>query len=133
MISMYEEYLLLPMSLSMEEMTALHREMADEIGTDADALELYGEVAEAATKYMRYRSAWLLWDREEKAENDAARTSCHNLLIIKMNQLARHLKIQGKAVAWRDVLGQEDENSCCRKRIGDFACYLVWVNSLLAR
>lgn len=133
MISVYEDYLPLPMSLSMEEMAALHREMADEAGTDSDALELYGEVVEAAMKYMRYRSSWLLWDREQKADNDAARTSCHNMLIIKINQFARYLKMQGKAAAWRDVLGQEDENPYCRKRIGDFACYLVWVNSLLAR
>ena len=55
------------------------------------------------------------------------------MLIIKINQLARYLKMQGEAAAWRDVLGQEDENPYCRKRIGDFACYLVWVNSLLAR
>lgn len=34
---------------------------------------------------------------------------------------------------WRDVLGDEQENPSCRKRIGDFACYLVFVNALLAR
>lgn len=52
-------------------------------------LSCTGEVVQAATKYMRYRSNWLLWDREEKADNDASRTSCHNMVIIKLNQPAR--------------------------------------------
>lgn len=41
--------------------------------------------------------------------------------------------MQGKPAGWRDVLGDEQENPGCRKRIGDFACYLVFVNALLAR
>lgn len=37
MISIYEEYLRMPMSLSIEEMAALHREMANEVGDDKEA------------------------------------------------------------------------------------------------
>lgn len=43
------------------------------------------------------------------------------------------LKMQGKSAAWRDTLGYEDQDKYFRKRIGDFACYLVFVNSVLAR
>ena len=133
MISTYDDYLPMPLSLSLDEMAALHREIAEEAGNDSDALELYEELITAATRYMSFRSNWLLWNREQKAENDPARTSCHNMVIVKFNQLARYLKMQGKAAAWREKLGEEGDNSNFRKRLGDFACYLVLVNSLLAR
>ena len=112
---------------------AMAREMAEEIGSDEDAVELYGDLLAAAVKYMDSRAHWPLWSREEKLENDAARTSRHNMVILSFNQLARYLKMQGKAAAWREKLGEENDNSNFRKRLGDFACYLVLVNSLLAR
>ena len=133
MTAMYEDYRLMPMSLALEEMAALHREMAEEIGSDEDAVELYGDLLAAAVKYMDSRAHWPLWSREEKLENDAARTSRHNMVILSFNQLARYLKMQGKAAVWRDVLGEEAENPDYRKRLGDFACYLVFVQSLNAR
>lgn len=133
MTNVYQEYLHMPEHLTVEEMAKLHLEIAEEIGEDKDALELYEELTAAATKYMVFRSNWCLWSREEKMERDSSRTSCHNSVIVKCNQLARFLKIQGKSAAWRDVLGYEEENPNFRKRIGDFACYLVFVNSILAR
>ncbi len=133
MISTYEDYLPMPMSLSLEEMAALHSDMANEIGDDPDSLELYEELIITATRYMVFRSNWLLWSREEKIGNDSQRTSCHDSVVVKFNQLARFLKMQGKAAAWRDILGYEEDNRYFRKRAGDFACYLVFVNSVLAR
>ena len=133
MISTYDDYLPMPMSLSLEEMTALHRDMVNEIGNDSDSLELFEELIATATRYMVFRSNWLLWSKEEKVDKDSGRTICHNSLIVKFNQLARYLKMQGKAAAWRDTLGYEENDKYFRKRIGDFACYLVFVNSVLAR
>ena len=133
MISTYEDYLPLPVSLSLEEMAALHRDMVNEIGNDTDSLELYEELITTATRYMVFRSNWLLWSREEKMDKDSSRTSCHDSVIVKFNQLARYLKSQSKSAAWRDTLGYEENDRYFRKRIGDFACYLVFVNSVLAR
>lgn len=133
MISTYDDYLPMPMSLSLEEMASLHRELVNEIGNDGDSLELFEDLITTATRYMIFRSNWLLWSKEEKMDKDSGRTSCHNSLIVKFNQLARYLKNQGKAAAWRDTLGYEEHDKYFRKRIGDFACYLVFVNSLLAR
>lgn len=133
MISTYEDYLPLPMGLSLEEMASLHRDMVNEIGNDNDSLELYEELITTATRYMVFRSNWLLWSKEEKMNQDPGRTSCHNSVIVKFNQLARYLKTQGRAAAWRDTLGYEEDDKYFRKRIGDFACYLVFVNSILAR
>ena len=129
----YKDYLPMEKSLPFEEMTKIHQQMMDEIGTDEDALELYAELIEQANRYLVFRASWELWTREERTERDAARTSCHNSLIVKFNQLSRYLKIQGKEAGWRDLLGYEEESTYNRKRIGDFASYLVFINCLNAR
>lgn len=133
MISTYEEYLPMSQSLTFEEMVQIHHEMLSEIGNDEDALELYEELLSAANKYSVFRSNWCVWSKEEKMDKDPSRTSCHNSLIVKFNQLARFLRMQGKAAAWRDVLGYEEDDPYCRKRLGDFACYIVFINSVNAR
>lgn len=133
MLTTYEEYLDTEQSLTLEEMRKIHSQMLADIGMDADAKEIYEELIAASTKYASMRAEWLMFSREEKAERDSRRTSCHDSVLIKFNMLARYLKTQGKAAAWRDFLGDEKENPYNRKRIGDFACYLVFVNSLNAR
>lgn len=129
----YDEYLPMEKSLTIEEMQKLHVEMLHEIGNDEDALELYEELLETANKYSAFRAAWCLWSREEKMDKDESRTACHDSMIVKFNKLARYLRMQEKPAAWRDVLGDVAEHPYNRKRIGDFACYIVFVNSICAR
>lgn len=114
-------------------MQLLALEISEEIGSNPDAIEAFDELIEIATRYAFFRSNWLLWDRETKMDNDASRTSCHDALIIHFNILARYLKANHKDAAWRDVLGYEEDDPNNRKRIGDFACYLVFINSIHAR
>lgn len=132
MLSTYEGYRSLPLSLTFEEMAGLHRQMAEEACRDGEALGLYRDLLTAAADYSKSRAGWPLWDREEKLAEDPARTSRHDKVIIALNTLARYLRMQGKAASWRDALG-DAEDPYCRKRIGDFACYLVFVESLNAR
>ncbi|MBQ7371308.1 MAG: hypothetical protein IJW67_05415 [Blautia sp.] len=129
-IYLFEDYLRENGALSSEEMDRLYEEMAGEIGQDEDALELYGQLLETAIRYANFRAKWCLMTREEKLDADGSRTSCHNSVITKINMLSRYLRMQGKSAAWRDVLGDESVN---RKRIGDFACYLVFVSAVNAR
>ena len=133
MLAAFEDYQSMPQSLSAQDMALLHRDIITEVGEDPEALELYTQLIVAATRYISFRSNWLLWTREQKMEQDPGRTSCHDSVIVRFNQLARYLQSQGKAAAWRDTLGYEEEDRYFRKRIGDFACYLAFVNSLLAR
>ena len=107
--------------------------MLAEIGADTEALELYDELIKIATRYATIRANWLLLSREKKSEQDSGRTSCHNSVIIHFNMLARYLKQQGKTAAWRDKLGYEEDDPYNRKAIGDFACYLAFVNVINAR
>lgn len=133
MISTYEDYLTTEKSISLEIMIKLHSDMMNEIGNDSDSLELYDELVETATRYASFRAKWLFMSKEEKMDTDSSRSSCHDLLIIKFNMLSRYLKMQGKTAAWRDTLGYEEDDKYYRKRIGDFGCYIVFVNSINAR
>lgn len=133
MFSRYEEYLPTDKSLTLEEMVNIHQEMMLEIGNDPDALELYEELIETANRYGIFRSNWCIWSVEEKLDKDPSRTACHDSLIVKFNQLARYLKMQGKETNWRDTLGHEEDDRYNRKRVGDFACYIVFINSICAR
>lgn len=127
MFSTYDDYQTMPGSLTFEQMADLHKQILDDAKTDADSADLFKDVFATAVKYSQSRASWPLWDREKRMEEDSSRTSRHNQVIDSINILARCLKAQGKAAAWRDVLGED------RKRIGDFACYLVFIGSLNAR
>lgn len=133
MISRYEDYLKENKSLTVEQMIKFHGEIIEEIGTDEDALELYDELIKAVTAYAAMRAEWFQMSRADRMEKDPLRTSYHNSVIIHFNMLSRYLKMQGKKAEWRDKLGYEEEDGYNRKRIGDFACYIVFVNSICAR
>ncbi len=133
MICTYQEYLSQEKALTFEQMQQLHKEMLEEIGTDLEAANIYDELIEAANRYAGLRARWLLMNRDEKNEKDSVRTSSHDYVIMHFNMLARYLKTQGKAAAWRETLGDAQADPYIRKAIGDFACYLVFVNSLNAR
>lgn len=129
----YNDYLLNPKALSMEEMHALHKEILIEIQIDNEAKELYVELLAVANRYALIRAEWPLLNREEKMERDSRRTSCHDSVITHFNMLARYLHQQGKDAGWRQCLGYEEDDGYNRKRIGDFACYLTFVNGINAR
>ena len=133
MVCTYEEYLKQPKAITFGKMQIFHAEMLAEIDADTEALELYDELMKVATRYAAIRANWLLLSREEKSEQDSGRTSCHNSVITHFNMLARYLKQQGKAAAWRDKLGYEEDDLYNRKAVGDFACYLAFVNGINAR
>ena len=39
----------------------------------------------------------------------------------------------GKKAAWRDQLGNDEDNRYYQKTIGDFGCYIIFVNSICTR
>ena len=129
----YAEYLPTNLSLTLEEMNELHIQMLKGISEDEDAMELYQTLLLQALRYFQFRVNWAVWDYEEKMSKDQSRTGCHNTLIANFNMLARYMKSLGISTEWRDILGDETEEPFARKRIGDFACYLVFVNAINER
>mgnify|MGYP004476168535 CR=1 FL=1 len=69
-------------------------------------------------------------DKENRRNRDMSRTEAHDHLIRSFNILARYMENQKISIEWRNMLGDEKEH---RKRIGDFGCYLVFINCLNAR
>lgn len=133
MIPTYDNYLKEKHSLTIEKMQQIHADMTADIASDTDALELYNELLSMAVKYAAIRAKWPSLSKSEKMEQDASRTACHDSVIVKFNKLSRYLKMTGKEAAWRDELGDETADPHIRKRIGDFACYLAFLNCLYAR
>lgn len=129
----YDNYLAGAKSLTPSQMAELHKEMISEIEEDEMAQDLYDEIIRTAIDYIGIRASWAILTKEEKNEKNPKRTECHNLLIVKFDALADYLRKQEKAAAWREILGYEEQNKYCRKRIGDFACYLAFVNGLNTR
>ena len=129
----FEQYLKEPYALDFHQMQRIHGELSEEIGEDPEAVELYEELIDAATRYAAVRAKWFRMSKEEKIDTDSLRTPHHDSVITHLNMLARYLKMQGKKAVWREQLGDVEENGYIRKGIGDFACYLVFVNSICAR
>lgn len=133
MVRTYNDYMKLPLCISLEEAQGLHQEIAKEIGNDKEALEIYDELVEKAAEYSVIRSGWAAKDREWQAAHDFRRTLKHDSLIRQFDMLAGYLKRSGKKAVWRDLLGYEQDGSDYRKRIGDFGCYLVFINAINGR
>ena len=129
----FEDYLKEPRSLSLDRMMELHRQLMAEVGDDPDAEELYAALLEEATEYAEIRASWPLMSREDRMAKDPSRTAHHNSVISHYDMLARLLRRQGKTADWREELGDEKADRYFRKTMGDFACFLVFINSLMAR
>ena len=133
MVCTYEEYLEMPKSITIEKCLEIHKMMIEEIGTDEDAIELYDEIIEKAVEYVSLRAKWTFMDREWKLEEDPGRTRKHDSLIVKFNQLAKYLKMEGKEAKWRDELGYLEDDPYNRKVIGDMACFMIYVHGINGR
>ena len=94
MICKYEDYLKEPYILTLEQMQQIHNDLLTDLGNDPEALELYEELIDAATKYAAMRAKWLQLPRQEKMDTDSLRTSHHDSVITHFNMLARYLRMQ---------------------------------------
>lgn len=133
MICSYDGYLENECILTLEDARSMHKSMFDEIGKDEDAMELYEELLGKAIEYFTIRSKWTIMTVEEKLDCDSGRTMKHDSLIVKFNQLAKYLRMQGKTALWRDELGYEKDDKVNRKRIGDMGCYIAFIHAINAR
>lgn len=133
LLNSFEQYLAEPNTLNFNQMQSLHSALLSEISDDPDAMELYNELIDVSTKYAEIRARWFSMTREEQMDIDSLRTAHHDSVIIHFNMLARYLRAQGKKASWRDQLGDEEKNKYSRKTIGDFCCYIVFINSICAR
>ena len=119
-------------TLPLEEADEIFRALAAGVDPqDEDLAELYADFLERAREYADIRGRWLLMDRAGREAADAGRTAMHDRFIMAVRVLARMQEKMGKDVSWLERL--EGPEELRRKRIGDFACWVMLFYGLNAR
>ena len=85
-----------------------------------ESFDMWKDLLNKAIDYTNIRAKWSLMSREEKIENDAHRTVCHDSFINSLKIYVRYLKQLGINLLVNELIEQD------RKTIGDFANYIVF-------
>lgn len=129
----YENYLAKEDSLSFEEaLKIINQFFAVADFSDDIIKELFEDILEAGSKYVKMRNDWNFFSKEEKEQKDAYRTSLHNNFLTTLTPLARYMEKEGADISWYEELTEKKEIPS-RKRLGDFSGYLLLVGTLKAR
>lgn len=124
----YQEYLKEENSLTLEEAEKIYIAIINQAPAgDREFEKLFSTMQERAVTYAGYRAKWLTQTLQERLEVDETRSRHHDLFIKAKNDLAKYMYANKMNVDWEDDLGEP------RKRVGDFACYMVFLMSLHAR
>ncbi len=116
-------------TLTFEEAVDILTEMNECVGKISadDKDEFYNEMLQKAFEYTSIRCEWELLSNDERSEKDPYRTSVHDGFITSLNIIARLAGQEGVDASWLGKLGDK------RKRIGDFACFLTYINGIANR
>lgn len=124
----YETYLEENGAMDFEEMNKIYHMIIDQVPqNDAKFDELFKKLTEQAVLYTAHRARWMSMNTQEHLAIDEERSRVHNLFISYKKSLAQYMYDIKLNIAWEDKLGDD------RKRIGDFACFLVFIRSINAR
>jgi hypothetical protein len=130
-ISTYDTYLGANDSVTFEESSKIYSQIIDAANTnDQEFIGFWEDMITNAITYTTTRAKWSIQDSKERREVDERRTREHNDFMFSLKLIASYMKEQNWDATWFDQLGTIQNN---RKRFGDFACYLVYINSLNAR
>lgn len=117
--------------LTFEEAIDIHSQIIHSANTtDRDFKELLEDLIGSAIIYADFRARWSLMDFDERKKIGASRSLQHNAYMSNLEIVARYMKHKGWDSDWINKLGTKEND---RKRLGDFACYLVCINAVSAR
>ena len=94
---------------------------------DIELSKLLEELIKRAVNYADIRSRCLSMSTQEFVRMNATRSQYHDLFIDSVNNLSSYMYKRGYTEEWRDLLGEN------RKCIGDFACFICYIQSINAR
>lgn len=125
----YENNLKEPDSITIEECEIIYKDIVGQINDKKDgrAEQLFTEMQKCAITYAGIRANWFHLSFSERAAADADRTRKHDLFIKAKDRLAEYMYENKMNIDWDDKLGTQ------RKRIGDFACYMVFLIAVSER
>ena len=110
-------------TLALQDFTKIHDLMLEQLNDERIQLQYY-DVLRSAGEYVVYRQKWNLLNAFQKAMIDDERTEKHDAFIYEMGLLS-DMSNDG---TWAEMLDLEN-----RKRVGDFACWLMFVEGINAR
>lgn len=121
-------------ALTLDDCAEIHRRMVAAIGEgDEDADEIYRELLDKALVYTTIRFNWAKQSIHERALVDAGRRGKHDSLLTSFNMLHRLCAVEHKDTSWCEMLGDVEKDPSMRKRYGDFAAYLCFVEAINQR
>ncbi|WP_054662113.1 DUF3232 domain-containing protein [Lacticaseibacillus camelliae] len=125
-----DNYLKRPDALSLDQALAIYNQIPyEQAQNDGDFKELWQDIIDAALDYVPIRVRWNDQNTQERAAVDAGRTRRHNAFISSLKILNRYTATHYDA-EWLSQLGTPVTD---RKRIGDFAGYIVLFGVLKGR
>ena len=104
-----------------------YNEIVDNCNKNDEVFEMWQDLLKKAIEYTSIRVKWSLMSTEEKVENDAYRTACHDSFINRLKMYVRYLKQIGIELSLNKLIEQD------RKTIGDFANYIVFTEAIKNR
>lgn len=94
---------------------------------DSEFQEYWKEFLNSCIEYTDARAKWLLLSQEEKMNFDSTRTNIHNRVIYNLKIIKALALENSNNCSWYEEFRDD------RKRIGDFANYLVYIYAVNAR
>lgn len=114
--------------LTFSECQIIHEQILDSSNKlDSEFQVYWKELVKSCIEYTEARGKWLLLSREDKMNFDSTRTTIHNKVIHNLKLIKALTLENNKDCSWYEKF-QDD-----RKRIGDFANYLVYAYAINAR
>ena len=104
-----------------------YNEIVENCHKNDEIFEMWQDMLNKAIEYTSLRAKWSLMSREDKIENDAHRTACHDSFINSLKIYVRYLKELGIELKSNELIEQD------RKTIGDFANYIVFREAIKNR
>ena len=98
-----------------------------EYSQDETYMHMLNAFVESCIRYASYRISWNLYSYAQKTEIDPERTRHHNQVIADAKSLYNYMENTGMNSFWFDRISEN------RKTIGDFACYVAYVQGVNAR
>ena len=122
----YEDFSKIPNLLTVEVACQIYESIFS-LKEDIELAKLLEELINLAVDYANIRSRWLTMSAQQTVQMNEIRSQYHDFFIASINNLSRYMYLHGYENTWANLLGDD------RKRIGDFACYITYIQAINAR
>jgi len=128
----YQSYLEAKDRITFQDTEEIYNELRTAANTNNRQFQdLWKDVIQRAIDYVNFRAKYSIQTPNERSEDfDKTRTTKHNMFMYSLQDIVFFMDEQGWQTDWFKKIGTIKDN---RKRLGDFACYLVYIYSLNAR